>query len=119
MGLGNGTVFVPITGAALQGVDPKHAGAAAGLVNVAQQIGSTLGLAVLVTVFSAAGRHAVAQGPGTRDAVEQARHVFVTGADAALLVAAGLILLTAVVATTMYRTPRRARAAATVVPALD
>ncbi|WP_426563232.1 MFS transporter [Angustibacter sp. McL0619] len=121
MGLGNGTVFVPITGAALQGVDPKHAGAAAGLVNVAQQIGSTLGLAVLVTVFSAAGRHAAAAGPGTRDAVQQAQHVFVSGADAALLTAAGLILATAVVATTMYRTPRRSRSAATapVVPALD
>ena len=119
MGLGNGTVFVPITGAALQGVEPRFAGAAAGLVNVAQQVGSTLGLAVLVTVFSAAGRHAAAAGPGTRDAVEQARHVFVSGADAALLVAAGLILLTALVATTMYRAPRRARPSAALVPALD
>jgi EmrB/QacA subfamily drug resistance transporter len=121
MGLGNGTVFVPITGAALQGVEPRFAGAAAGLVNVAQQIGSTLGLAVLVTVFSAAGRHAAAAGPGARDAAEQARHVFVSGADAALLTAAGLILLTALVATTMHRTPRRARtvAPARAAPALD
>jgi EmrB/QacA subfamily drug resistance transporter len=88
MGLGNGTVFVPITSAALQRVQPHEAGAASGLVNVAQQVGSTLGLAVLVTVFSAATR-------GSAD--------FLTGAHAALLLASGLILVTAAVATTMHR----------------
>lgn len=105
MGLGNGTVFVPITAAALQRVEPQHAGAAAGLVNVAQQVGSTLGLAVLVTVFGTASRHALADG-GSGPAAEQARQAFVSGADTALLVAAGFIALTALVASTMHRPPR-------------
>ncbi|MFC6007849.1 MFS transporter [Angustibacter luteus] len=112
MGLGNGTVFVPITVAALRGVEPRHAGAAAGLVNVSQQIGATLGLAVLVTVFSAASRHAVAAGPAGRDAVEQARHVFVTGADSALLAASVLIVLVAVVVAVTNRAPRSPAAVA-------
>ncbi|MGH8866961.1 MAG: MFS transporter [Actinomycetes bacterium] len=103
MGLGNGTAFVPLTAAALQRVEPHHAGAASGLVNVAQQVGSSLGLAVLVTVFSTASRHAATDGTGVRGAAEQARHVFVSGADAALLIAAGLIVLAALVASTMHR----------------
>ena len=50
-GLGNGLAFVPLTTAALDGVEPRDAGAASGLVNVMQQVGGSLGLAVLVTVF--------------------------------------------------------------------
>jgi EmrB/QacA subfamily drug resistance transporter len=107
MGLGNGTAFLPMTAAALTEVEPHHAGAASGLVNVAQQVGSTLGLAVLVTVFSAASRHAAADGTPVGDAAAQARHQFITGADTALLVAAGLILLTTLVAATMHRQPRQ------------
>ena len=53
-GLGNGLAFVPLTTAALDGVAPADAGAASGLVNVMQQVGGALGLAVLVTVFGAA-----------------------------------------------------------------
>ena len=56
-GLGNGLAFVPLTTAALDGVDPRDAGAASGLVNVMQQLGGSLGLAVLVTVFGS-GQHA-------------------------------------------------------------
>jgi len=104
MGLGNGTAFLPLTAAALQGVEPRHAGAASGLVNVAQQVGGSLGVSVLVTVFSAASRHATV--PGGATAAEAARHAFSVGADTAMLVASGLILLTAFVALTMHREPR-------------
>jgi EmrB/QacA subfamily drug resistance transporter len=57
-GAGNGLAFVPLTAASLAGVDRRHAGAASGLVNVMQQVGGSLGLAILVTVFGAASRHA-------------------------------------------------------------
>ncbi len=103
MGLGNGTAFLPLTSAALQGVEPRHAGAASGLVNVSQQVGSALGVAVLVTVFSSASKGATLPG-GT--AAEAARHAFSVGADTAMLVASGLILVTAFVALTMHREPR-------------
>jgi hypothetical protein len=47
-----------LTQAGLAGVEPADAGAASGLVNVTQQVGAALGLAVLVTVLSAAAGHA-------------------------------------------------------------
>ena len=54
LGLGSGTSLVALTSASLSGVEPADAGAASGLVNVMQQVGAALGLAVLVTVLSAA-----------------------------------------------------------------
>ena len=67
VGLGSGTALVPLTTAGLSGVEPGDAGAASGLVNVMQQVGAALGLAVLVTVLGAAARHARAAGGCRRD----------------------------------------------------
>ena len=57
-GAGMGISFVSLTSASLAEVAPEDAGAASGLVNVSQQLGGALGLAVLVTVFDAVTRHA-------------------------------------------------------------
>jgi fucose permease len=57
-GAGNGISFVTLTGAALHGVDRADAGAASGLINVMQQLGAALGVAILVTVFGSATSHA-------------------------------------------------------------
>jgi EmrB/QacA subfamily drug resistance transporter len=54
IGSGMGTSFVSLTTAALHQVAPGDAGAASGLINVMQQLGAALGLAVLVTVFDSA-----------------------------------------------------------------
>jgi EmrB/QacA subfamily drug resistance transporter len=48
--VGLGFSFVPISIAALAGVQPSEAGLASGLINTTQQIGGALGLAVLSTV---------------------------------------------------------------------
>jgi MFS family permease len=50
MGLGLGFSFVPISIAALAGVQPAEAGLASGLINTSQQIGGALGIAALSTV---------------------------------------------------------------------
>ena len=55
-GAGNGLAFVPLTSTSLSGVRQEDAGAASGLVNVMQQLGGALGLAVLVSVFGTAAR---------------------------------------------------------------
>jgi EmrB/QacA subfamily drug resistance transporter len=98
-GTGNGLAFVPLTTAALDGVAPQDAGAASGLVNVMQQVGGALGLAVLVTVFGSASKSAAADLPSGLSRAEAARHVFVTAADRSFLVAAifltGTLLLVA------------------------
>jgi EmrB/QacA subfamily drug resistance transporter len=97
-GLGNGIAFVPLTTAALDGVAPEDAGAASGLVNVMQQLGGSLGLAVLVTVFGTASTHAARHVTPGESAAEVARHAFMVGADRAFLVAtmflAATVLLT-------------------------
>ncbi|UUZ85215.1 MFS transporter [Paenibacillus sp. P26] len=54
MGIGAGMVFQPLTTLGLSGVDSRDTGAASGLINVAHQSGSSLGLAVLISVFDAA-----------------------------------------------------------------
>jgi EmrB/QacA subfamily drug resistance transporter len=58
IGAGMGVVFVPLTMAALAGVRPEDSGAASSMVNVTQQVGGSLGLAILVTAFSTASRNA-------------------------------------------------------------
>jgi MFS family permease len=71
IGAGSGTSFVALTAASLAEVAPGDAGAASGLVNVSQQIGAALGLAVLVTIFDALDGHVQLQ-PGTGSSVHAA-----------------------------------------------
>ena len=92
LGLGNGLAFVPLTSSALHGVRPQEAGAAAGLVNVAQQLGSALGLAGLVTVSGHASR-SVDLAPGL-DAVARAHETFLSGAHAAFEAATVMLVVT-------------------------
>jgi len=61
-GLGIGFSFVPISIAALAGVQPAEAGLASGLFNTSQQIGGALGIAALSTIASSHTDSAVARG---------------------------------------------------------
>ncbi|MGA8296640.1 MAG: MFS transporter, partial [Acidimicrobiales bacterium] len=58
LGAGAGISFVSLTTASLADVEPADAGAASGLINVSQQIGAALGLAVLVSAFGVITHHA-------------------------------------------------------------
>lgn len=50
VGIGLGFSFIPISIAALSGVEDRQAGLASGLINTTQQVGGALGLAILITV---------------------------------------------------------------------
>jgi sugar phosphate permease len=50
IGAGQGMTLSPLTAAGISGVESRDAGAASGIVNVAHQVGNSLGLAVLVAV---------------------------------------------------------------------
>ncbi len=56
-GLGMGLLFVPLTIVAVSGVSREESGAASSLLNVMQQVGGSLGLSILVTVFGTASRN--------------------------------------------------------------
>jgi EmrB/QacA subfamily drug resistance transporter len=88
IGLGMGLSFTPLTQAGIAGIDDHDAGAAAGLVNVFQQLGGTLGIALLVAVFAAAS-----QGTGAKALVEG---VPTTITVSAILVALSLAVVLAV-----------------------
>ena len=62
IGLGIGFAFVPISIAALAGVQASEAGLASGLINTSQQIGGALGIAALSTIATSRTEDAVASG---------------------------------------------------------
>jgi EmrB/QacA subfamily drug resistance transporter len=49
-GLGLGFAFVPVTIAAVSGIEDREQGLASGLINTSQQVGGALGLAVLAAI---------------------------------------------------------------------
>jgi EmrB/QacA subfamily drug resistance transporter len=52
IGIGAGLSFMPLTVSILSDVAPEHAGSASGVVQMSQQVGGSIGLAVLVTVYA-------------------------------------------------------------------
>jgi EmrB/QacA subfamily drug resistance transporter len=86
-GLCAGLSFMPITSLVLLEVEPQHAGAASGLLQTMQQLGGSVGLAVIASVFAS---HAV---PG--DFLHGAHYAF--GAAVVLAAIALLGALTLIV----------------------
>jgi len=81
IGVGIGFSFVPITIAALAGVEPAEAGLASGLINTSQQIGGALGIAALSTIATTRTEDAVSAGTGVPSAlVDGFTNAFVAGA---------------------------------------
>jgi EmrB/QacA subfamily drug resistance transporter len=95
LGIGIGFSFVPISIAALAGVEPAEAGLASGLINTSQQIGGALGIAILSTIANSQTNDAVASGTAVPDAlVHGFTTAFWVGAViAALGVVTGLTLI--------------------------
>jgi predicted MFS family arabinose efflux permease len=96
LGVGAGAAFAPLTSSGVAGVAPEDAGAASGLVNVAHQLGGSLGLAVLVTVFAAAA-------PAGVESPEALSHQIGT----ALTAGAAMLALAFMVVTVVIGRPRR------------
>ena len=102
-GLGMGVVFVPLTTVSLAGVRPEESGAASSMVNVMQQVGGALGLAVLVAVYGTASRSAAAHPIAGLSAVAQQHHVLAHGMSAAFALAAIFDVVTLVLFITVIR----------------
>jgi EmrB/QacA subfamily drug resistance transporter len=65
IGIGIGFSFVPISIAALAGVQAAEAGLASGLINTSQQIGGALGIAALSTIATSQTEDSLASGVAT------------------------------------------------------
>lgn len=65
MGVGLGCIFAPAIATATTGVDPSDAGVASAMVNTSQQVGGSIGTALLSTIFaSAVTDYAATRPPG-------------------------------------------------------
>jgi hypothetical protein len=97
--LGMGQVFVPLSSTALLGVPNHDAGAASALVSTMQQIGASVGIALLNTIAtSATASYAVAHGGFTKAAE-------VHGFTTAFAVSAGIAVAAAIVVALLIRRP--------------
>ncbi|WP_372347011.1 MFS transporter [Streptomyces sp. KL116D] len=105
LGVGVGLSFLPLNATILAGIAPREAGAASGLLQTFQWLGGTLGLAVLVTVYGTATRHA----HGSADAVlvHGAGRAFAVGT----VIAAAALVVIATVLTQRRAEPAPAGAA--------
>ena len=90
-GTGFGLSFVPMTMAATSGVPHTQAGLAAGLINTTRQVGGAVGLAVMATFAGRAATHDLRHGVKLAAALT-------TGYDRAFTIAAGALVLGAVLA---------------------
>jgi EmrB/QacA subfamily drug resistance transporter len=108
LGAGMGVVFVPLTTASLAGVRPQESGAASSMVNVMQQLGGSVGLAVLVTVYGSALRSSSAHPVAGLSAAAFHAHVLSHGMATAFGLAAIFDVAAFVVIAVLLRTRRTA-----------
>jgi EmrB/QacA subfamily drug resistance transporter len=114
LGVGMGCVFAPAFQSATFGVAPTDAGIASAMVNVGQQVGGSIGTAMLSSIFASAVT-AYAAGKAPTAATHQAASVH--GYRVAFWVSAGIFALGAIVVRTLMRSitvsaPQQAGAAA-------
>jgi EmrB/QacA subfamily drug resistance transporter len=91
IGIGLGFSFVPISIAALAGVQSAQAGLASGLINTSQQIGGALGIAALATIATSQTNDAIGAGVALPFALTD-------GFQAAFIGAAAIVLIGVLVA---------------------
>jgi MFS family permease len=95
MSVGMGLIFVPLSSTALSGIDNHDAGVASAMVNTTQQVGGSLGTALLNTIFTTAvASYAAGHGGGPAARAEAAIHGYnVAFTVSAALLAAGTLLV--------------------------
>src|SRR3954467_1664793 len=100
MGVGLGLIFAPAMSTATLGVDASDAGVASAMVNTSQQVGGSIGTAVLSTIFSGAVTSYATSHPRTPGLAAQAA---VHGYTTAFWCSAAVFLVGAIVCGLVFR----------------
>jgi EmrB/QacA subfamily drug resistance transporter len=129
-GVGLGSLFMPLFLVALSKVDEQDTGVASSLVNTGQQVGGSIGLAILGTVAwtvvadhlrssaaaakevaarAAAAGHAIKPSPHQMAAIQKSMtdHALATGFSRGFLVSAGIMALALVITLIMIRVTKQ------------
>ncbi|WP_030419506.1 MFS transporter [Streptomyces sp. SCSIO 75703] len=119
MGLGMGLTFMPVFSTATAGVAPQDSGVTSATVNTSQQVGGSIGTALLNTVATTSSTTFIAthlKNPAQRAMI--VKEGIVHGYTVAIWVAAGVMLLAGLVAGLMVtaKAPRHGTPAGTPVP---
>jgi EmrB/QacA subfamily drug resistance transporter len=107
VGVGMAFSFIPMSIAALAGVEPQEAGLASGLINSAQQIGGALGVAIAATVAFTHTKTLLASGHSPAQAAT-------SGFALGFWVIAGISAVSVVACLVLVRGPEREQQAAAV-----
>ncbi|WP_354645056.1 MFS transporter [Kitasatospora camelliae] len=97
LGFGMGLVFMPSMSLATLGVAPNETGAASAIINSAQQVGGSVGVALLNTIAASATATWLATQSAAADPLVQKQGA-VHGYAVATVVAMGILLVAAVIA---------------------
>ena len=108
LGLGIGCVMVPASSLATTDVDPREAGVASATLNTAQQVGASVGTALLNTLAAIATRAYAASNPAAARG-----EALVHGYASAAVWGAGLLVVAAVLAAWLIDSPSGSATAAT------
>jgi EmrB/QacA subfamily drug resistance transporter len=103
LGLGFGCIVAPAFNTATQGVDFKDAGVASAMVNTMQQVGGSIGTALLSTFAAHATSHYLASHRQAGISGNLTRAAATHGYTTAFAVAAGVFLAAAIVCGTLIR----------------
>ncbi|MGI8712004.1 MAG: MFS transporter [Solirubrobacteraceae bacterium] len=115
IGLGMGCIFAPAFGTATLGVKPQEAGIASAMVNTSQQVGGSIGTALLSTLFASAAASYAASHAHVRDI---AAISMVHGYTTAFWWAAGIFALGLLVALVVLPSNIKPRVAVPIEPSL-
>jgi hypothetical protein len=101
---GMGVVFGPLSSTALVGVGDHDAGVASALVNTAQQVGGSLGTALLNTIFTSAVASYIAAHRATASSPQQLQsNAVVHSYTVAFWVSAAMLAVAVVIAALLVR----------------
>lgn len=107
MGLGMGSAFMPAMSLATHGVQPRDSGIASAMVNTSQQVGGSIGTALLNTIAASATTTWAAANlasAGKVGKVEFGHQAAVHGFSVAIWWAFGALVLAALIAATLINT---------------
>lgn len=97
IGMGQGASLSPLTASGIVRIAKDQAGAASGVVNVAHQVGGSLGLGILIAIFAAAGSNSA-----------EPHALLAERIGTSLLAGAGMLLLALVLVLLMIVRPQMA-----------